>query len=428
MKTSSAEPLDGPPRRISSVTRIIGEKYELGAALGEGGAGIVYQARHTWTDRAVAVKLLHPEVAADGDAVERFLREAKAMGRLRHENVVEVLDMGQEEDGSLFLVMDLLSGFSLGELKLPLSEQEALAIAIPLADGIAAAHAEGVIHRDLKPDNVMLVRDRGRRVPKLIDFGIAQTENSDSPMWQSKVLGTACYMSPEQVVGNPLTPATDVWSFGICLYELLGGTVPVEEETAQATIEAIAHGPPPNCKALPVARELSAVLQTMFRKDAKRPTIAEIATALREYAETLEGGLAMNATTISTDSTPLMVELEDGSASSMSAPAGPRKLWIAAVLALVVGAAAIMLARTQSPPDPTPVVAAEPSETAAAPVAEEVPEPPEPVANEAAAEAATEPEEPEPAEAQEAAPVRTKRRTRMRRAPGRTGSLSVDDF
>ncbi|HEY0544935.1 MAG TPA: serine/threonine-protein kinase [Pyrinomonadaceae bacterium] len=213
------------------------DKYRLDERLGEGGMGTVYRGTHLLIDRPVAVKVLNTRFVEDGAAQERFRREARAAGRLRHTNAVAVTDFGRTADGVFYIVMELLEGRSLRDVlarEAPLDTARAVALMLQISAAVAAAHEEGVIHRDLKPGNIFVVqRPHAPTIIKVLDFGIAKlaSEAGDGhdqkPLTQTGVMiGTPRYMSPEQCDGAELTPASDVYSLGIILYEMLTGTTP----------------------------------------------------------------------------------------------------------------------------------------------------------------------------------------------------------
>ena len=220
------------------VGTVVGGKYALKSLIGTGGMGAVYEAENTWTRRPVALKLLHPEFANSREVVERFMQEAQLASQLRHPNIVDVLDMGQEEsDNSLFIVQELLHGNDLrtlldasGRLDAP----TAIDIVLPLMGALALAHRRGVVHRDIKPENIYLAHDEsGEVVPKLIDFGISKIvtdARGDRNLTQAGTLvGTPNYMSPEQARGDAQVDGqSDVWSLGVVLYEMLSGSVPFD--------------------------------------------------------------------------------------------------------------------------------------------------------------------------------------------------------
>src|SRR5262245_32935026 len=180
--------------------------------------GTVYRATHTLMDKPVALKILRSELATDNEAVARFHREARSASRLDHDHCIRVTDFGQSDDGLLFLVMELLDGTSLGQVvrRGPVPAARAAAIATAIAEALEHAHEQGVIHRDLKPDNVLLVRrPRGRELVKVVDFGLAKLVHDGSLgpaiTRDGTVFGTPEYMAPEQAEGEPLDGRTDIY-------------------------------------------------------------------------------------------------------------------------------------------------------------------------------------------------------------------------
>ncbi len=216
------------------IGRMIADRYQLESMLGEGGMGVVYAATHTWTERPVAVKILRSQYSA-GDPLKRFFREARTAAGLRHPNVVDVLDMGEDDDGTAFIVLERLEGESL-EARLKregtLGARDALRIVLPLIEALSIAHLKGIIHRDIKPANIFLAEGHhGHEVPKLLDFGVAKLMegSTDLRTVTGSVVGTPGYASPEQLLGTrELTPASDVWGMGVVLYRMLGGELPHE--------------------------------------------------------------------------------------------------------------------------------------------------------------------------------------------------------
>lgn len=227
------------------VGRTFDEKYRLDERLGVGGMGTVYRATHLLIDRPVAVKVLNPRFVEDEAAKQRFRREARAAGRLRHSNAVAVTDFGQTSDGFTYIVMELLEGKTLRDVlarDAPLDTARAVSIMLQVSAAVAAAHEAGVIHRDLKPANIFIVqRHNVPPIVKVLDFGIAKLaaesidESDPQTLTQMGVMiGTPRYMSPEQCDGEKLTPASDVYSLGIILYEMLVGMTPFTGSTPLA--------------------------------------------------------------------------------------------------------------------------------------------------------------------------------------------------
>ena len=216
------------------IGRVLAERYRLESILGKGGMGAVYAGTHTWMDRPVAIKVLAPDYADSGDVVRRFFQEARVAANLRHPNVVDVLDMGEDDDGVPFLVMERLEGETLAarlRRESKLAVDEALRALVPVLDALAFVHAHGILHRDLKPENVFLAKDfRGRPLTKLLDFGVAKLlENAGQSTRTGSVLGTPAYMAPEQLRGaKDIASPADVWAMGMILYRTLAGRLPVE--------------------------------------------------------------------------------------------------------------------------------------------------------------------------------------------------------
>jgi len=214
------------------VGRMLDDKYCVEERLGEGGMGAVYRARHVEMDRPVAIKVLQQKFVEDEAARTRFLIEARAAVMLRHANAVSVTDFGETSEGCVYIVMELLEGRTLREIlsrEGVMETARAISIMLQASDGVAAAHDAGIIHRDLKPSNILVTQSADHPASvKVLDFGIAKfTADEDESMVQTNsVIGTPRYMSPEQNNGYELTPATDVYSLGVILYEMLTGMAP----------------------------------------------------------------------------------------------------------------------------------------------------------------------------------------------------------
>jgi serine/threonine protein kinase len=219
------------------IGRTLDEKYRLDERLGTGGMGTVYRATHLLIDRPVAIKLLNPRYVEDEAAQVRFRREARAAGRIQHTNAVTVTDFGRTSDGFVYIVMELLEGRTLRDVlahDAPLDTARAVSMMLQTAAAVGAAHDAGVIHRDLKPANIFVVqRKDAPPYIKVLDFGIAKLaadalddDDTNTLTQVGAMIGTPRYMSPEQCDGAKLTPASDVYSLGIILYEMLTGTTP----------------------------------------------------------------------------------------------------------------------------------------------------------------------------------------------------------
>ncbi len=222
--------------RVRAPGAIVARRYEVIDRLAAGGMGVVFRARHLVSRRLVALKLLHPHVALDDRAITRFEREARVAAEIGHPGIVEVLDAGMDDDGALFLAMELLEGESLrSRLCRPdVTRGEALALLDALLEPLAAAHERGFVHRDLKPENVFVVHDG---TVKLLDFGIAKQLAEPSATATGTAIGTPHYMAPEQVMSaKGATAASDVWAVGVMLYEILAGRPPFDGPTPHAVV------------------------------------------------------------------------------------------------------------------------------------------------------------------------------------------------
>jgi serine/threonine-protein kinase len=264
------------------MTHVLADRYELGPVLGQGGMARVHQGLDRQLGRQVAIKVLAPPFDRDREFVERFRREARAAAGLSHPNVVAVFDSGSD-DGTHFIVTELVEGETLADRLHrdgPMPPPDAVAVAADIARALAVAHARGLIHRDIKPGNVMLLPD-GR--VKVVDFGIARAAGSDTLTNTGVVLGSTAYLSPEQAGGQPVDERADLYSLGCVLYEMLTGHVPFRADTPIATMYRHVNDdvPPPSTIA-PVQPELEDVVLRCLEKDPKRrfASAAELEDAL----------------------------------------------------------------------------------------------------------------------------------------------------
>ncbi len=273
---------------------LISGKYRLLRQLGAGGMGSVWAARNELTDRDFAVKFLLPKLADNKEALQRFFLEARACGQIKHPAVVDVYDMGQAEDGSPYLVMELLEGEGFDHCLARsgvFRPGEAAAWIAFVARGLEEAHVRGLVHRDLKPGNIFFALDnRGDTLPKILDFGVSKAvgQGTDEFVKTSTgaVLGSPAYMSPEQARGDlDIDGRSDVWSLGVILYEALTGRVPFDAPNYNALMVAIITKPhQPLTELNPsVPSELSQIIDRALEKDRAQ----RISTA-RELADRLE--------------------------------------------------------------------------------------------------------------------------------------------
>src|SRR5688572_13620731 len=313
-------------------------QYQVLSRLGGGAMGVVYKARDLKLGRLVALKFLPPEWSHDEHAKQRFVREAQAASSTDHANICTVHDIQTTDDGRLFIVMAFYDGQTLKQriAEGPLPLAEALGVATQVADGLARAHAAGVVHRDIKPGNVMVTED----AVKIVDFGLATLAGSVQLTQAGSPMGTVGYMSPEQLRGLGATPQSDVWAVGVMLYEMLAGHPPFQGAYAEALSYAIRHEtPPPLRAARPEIPE--EVEQLVFRALHKDPAVRfasgrELARALRQ----------VQGHTVPLDLMTGPVHLPLRPASSGVAARVMRRAAVAlAVLALAAGAAYWYLSR-----------------------------------------------------------------------------------
>jgi serine/threonine protein kinase/ketosteroid isomerase-like protein len=280
-------------------TRLIADKYRLERLLGRGGMGAVYAGVHVELDRPTAIKLLLPDLLWDGQALERFRREARAAARLNHPNIVDTYDYGLLPTGEAYIVMELVEGQTLREYMdaahaLPL--EEAAHVARQIAEGIDVAHHGGIVHRDLKPSNIILARDhRGRTLVKVVDFGIAKLKEFSTTGGvggvtnTGAIVGTPRYMSPEQCAGSEVDARSDIYSLAVILFEMLAGRPPFDAPSATALALKQVQEPPPPLRTLraEVPDGLAELVMHALAKDpARRPqTAGEMARTLAAFEQ-----------------------------------------------------------------------------------------------------------------------------------------------
>src|SRR5688500_12663923 len=235
--------------------------------------GVVYKARQISIDRVIALKMLNQQMAGDPQWVQRFYNEAKACSRLQHPNTIRMFDFGQTSDGRLFMTMEFLDGMSLRDAlqKGPLAPQRVAKILIQCCASLAEAHSIGIIHRDIKPDNVFLLNMAGSPdFVKLLDFSVAKLLEGDRMKTQAGVVfGTPQYMSPEQGRGSPLDARSDLYALGILAFEMLTGNVPYHDENPMTVIQMHLHGQvPPMPDSVPYP--MQAIVRRALEKEPAR--------------------------------------------------------------------------------------------------------------------------------------------------------------
>ena len=256
--------------------RVIADRYRLESRLGVGGMGAVYRARHLLIDRVVAIKILQPERRGEEHFRAWFLREARAANRVNHANIVDINDFGETEDGLAYLVMELLvgNGLSMNIAHGPMDLVITLDILEQTTAALARAHDLGVVHRDIKPDNIYLINKGGRKnFVKVIDFGLARLSQDGRLAAKGAVFGTPEYMSPEQARGEDATPSSDLYSIGIIFYEMVTGRLPFSGNDRDSHIESHKHDLPisPDTINKKLDPRAARIIMTLLEKDtAKR--------------------------------------------------------------------------------------------------------------------------------------------------------------
>lgn len=274
--------------------RTIAGRYRLEAVIGRGGMSTVYRAHDLLLDRTVAIKLLLDDLGRDPAARRRLLQEARSTAALMHPSIVTLYD-AIEEDGQTYLVMEYVQGRGLRDVLEagPLPIARAVDIALQLANALAFAHQRGIVHGDIKPENV-IIDTAGR--PKLLDFGIARMTASAEAM-QTTLLGTALYVAPEQLEGQPPTAASDIYAAGLVLYEMLVGRLPFEGTTPATAAQRLVHDPAPLHRFNPaIPAGLEAIVMRALARDPQQryDSVAQFAQALAAY----QRGSRTHATTV----------------------------------------------------------------------------------------------------------------------------------
>ena len=267
----TSQPLGSQPASDPYLGRVIAERYLVERLLGVGSMGLVYRCRHTVLDKTVALKIIRQDLAQDEESVGRFVTEAQAASAIGSSHIVEVLDFGKLPDGTSYIVMEYLEGLTLGEaMDAPggLSVGDAVDIGIQITEALAAAHTIGVVHRDLKPDNVFLLQSEHGWFAKILDFGIAKVMQGGQKLTVAgSVIGTPHYMSPEQATGGRTDERTDIYALGVILYEMCCGKVPFDAENPLAVISMqVTDEPPPLRKRMPQGRTIPQGLDLVIHK------------------------------------------------------------------------------------------------------------------------------------------------------------------
>jgi serine/threonine-protein kinase len=369
----------GAPVSDPLIGAVVGERYRIVSRVGVGGMGAVYRAEHTMMRRDLAIKVLLPELGGRDEFARRFEREAESASRLGHPNIITITDFGRMPDNSLFLAMEFLAGSSLTSViaQGPVPRERALNIIRQILRALDHAHAAGVIHRDLKPDNIMLVeRDSHRDVVKILDFGIAKMTDpmsGQAALTQAGVIfGTPEYLSPEQALGENVDGRADLYAAGVILYEMLVGRRPFESDDKVKIISMhLSHAPPrmrdvnPSVDVPPPLEQ--AVLQAMEKHRENRfASATAFLQALEDAEAAVEPGFYADTDGIplsdaATSGAPSMAALVSGARRVLADRRWRRGLLGATALAIAVVAFAATrkparapLASTNRPPVTTP--------------------------------------------------------------------------
>ncbi len=378
------------------VGSLVAGKFRIEKLLGQGGMGKVYLANHQVLDQKVVLKVLHREYAEDPDTVKRFQHEGRAASRLRHPNVIQVLDFGAMEDGTLFMAMEYLPGQDLSGIiqrEFPLGDRRVARIGAQILSALSEAHAQNVIHRDLKPENVMVENRRGEPdFVKVLDFGIAKITDAKTKLTQAGlVCGTPEYMSPEQARGADLDARSDLYSVGVIIYQMVTGLLPFESDTPIGFLMKHLTDPPmPPSQKQPeveVPPDLEAlIMKALSKNPADRFANAE---EMREALLACVGGdvsapaRAASAPKLAAAAPPKAKPTPASQAKTVTVDEEPPRksgggkvaIGVAAAVLLVGGgAAALFLGRLGDPRPPEPVPA--PVAQEVAPVAQPAPPPP----------------------------------------------------
>ncbi len=365
-----------PERSASDATdplvgTVLADRYEIVRRIGEGGMGAVYEARHTVIGKRVAVKVLLDKFLEKRELVARLLQEARLASSIGHENIVDVTDFGTTVDGRAFVVMEFLEGEALAALvtrEAPLPVERSLRIVRQVASALGAAHAKGIVHRDVKPENCYLVRRGDADFVKVVDFGVSKVMHAreDGPEWQrltrtGMVLGTPLYMSPEQARGGEdIDSRADIWAVGVMLYECLTGEVPFRANNYLGVIsQVLTHEAPPPTKLRPelgIPPAVETVVMRALDKDRER-RYQNMAHLERDLGRLISGESIVD------EASPI--------AAATAPERGRWHLGLLAMVAIGIGVA-VALAQSEEPVSPPAATIVEPPPAPAATKAAEV--------------------------------------------------------
>jgi eukaryotic-like serine/threonine-protein kinase len=340
---------------MTVIGTLIGERFKLEEKVGSGGMSSVYRAFDPTLERLVAIKMMHRDISSDPDQLERFRREARAVAQLNHPHVVTVIDAGEDE-GAPYIVFEYVEGETLKERirrlgRLPVDE--AVAYAIEIGRALECAHSHRLVHRDVKPQNVLIDRD-GRA--KVTDFGIARSMEAQGLTATGRVLGTTDYVSPEQALGHEVTEQSDIYSLGVVLYEMLTGEAPFKADTQVAVAMKHVRDPLPDVQRR--RPEISATLAAVVERATAKETQNRYAT-VQEMVHDLEEVLAIEAarTGQATGEATTVLRTLSGDTADFAPQRlrQPRRAFFLsiALLALAAGTIAFLATRTEKGPGRT---------------------------------------------------------------------------
>ncbi len=351
---------------------IVDDKYDICQKIAAGGVGTVYRARHRYTGREVALKLLNEPHCRDRGMSERFLREAKAAAEIGHPNIVDVVDAGVDKDVGVYVAFELLEGFDLAEAlkRRSLSTEQVLQVADAALDALEAAHRVGIVHRDIKPPNIFLIPgEQGALHVRVLDFGAAKRQHvatEETLTTVGTVIGTPAYMSPEQASGEPVDGRTDVWAMGALLFRALAGRMPFAERNPNRLIASIIRDDAPSLGEF--RPDLSAgVVQVVDKALVRDPELrwqsaSAMQAALRQAAVQVSDAPAVRPALPTLPETPASLRREalseapdDTVEDALPVSIAPsRRAWapiVAVLVAVVVAGGAFAWLRSSSPPN-----------------------------------------------------------------------------
>ncbi len=384
------EPLSAAPEWDPTGDPLIGsvidDRYAIEGVLGEGGMGTVYQVRHTSLGRAFALKALRRDLAEDPELAPRFTQEAKAAARIAHPHVVQITDFGNLPSGQPYFVMELVEGHPLGRVMResgPLPMARAANIARQIAEALAAAHGSGVVHRDLKPDNVQVVPSPAGDIIKVLDFGLAKVAGTSRFTRKGMVFGTPHYMSPEQAAGDPADHRVDIYALGIVMYEMLVGWLPFEADSFMGVLSKHMYEVPPAPSTASGARDPSPVLDRIVMRclekkpDDRYASMGELVQVLSELSPASLSERPPAPVTAQTSEPDLT---RSGLPPASMRPSRRRLVWVAAALGGITLGLAYTAYRSRAPHAVAPSPTLAPSAARVSPEPSSQPEPaPDPV-------------------------------------------------